>query len=90
MEATKEEKVKYFVALVTPICLFNFFIGCTATPAPDREDVVVTVTVVDKPKPSEINPAADQQNADQHRPGDDLVEKQHAEGGSYDRYQVGS
>jgi len=45
--------VKYLVAFVTSILLFNFFIGCTVTPAPDREDAVVAVAVEDPAEPSE-------------------------------------
>jgi hypothetical protein len=51
--------VKYLVAFVTSILLFNFFIGCTVTPAPDREDAVVAVAVEDPPDPSEKDPTAE-------------------------------
>ena len=33
--------------------------GCTVTPAPDREDAVVAVAVEDPPEPSEKNPTAE-------------------------------
>ena len=51
--------MKYLIAFVTSIFLFNFFMGCTVLPAPDREDAVVAVAVGDTPKPSEKDPAAE-------------------------------
>ena len=51
--------MKYLVAFVTSLFLFNFIMGCTVTPAPDREDAVVAVAVEDPPEPSEKNPTAE-------------------------------
>ena len=39
--------MKYLVAFVTSIFLFNFFMGCTVVPVQDGEDAVVAVAVED-------------------------------------------
>jgi len=51
--------VKYLIAFVTSIFLFNFFMGCTVLSAPDGEDTVVAVGLGDTQKPSEKVPAAE-------------------------------
>jgi hypothetical protein len=51
--------VKYLVALVTSIFLFNFFMGCTVVPVQDVEDAVVAVAVEDPPESSEKDPTAE-------------------------------
>jgi len=55
----KGEQVKYLVALVTSIFLFNFFMGCTVVPVQDVEDAVVAVAVEDPPESSEKDPTAE-------------------------------
>ena len=59
MDAPKGEQVKYIVAFVTSIFLFNFFMGCTVVPVQDGEDAVVAVAVEDPPDPSEKDPTAE-------------------------------
>ncbi|MEJ2136622.1 MAG: multiheme c-type cytochrome [Desulfofustis sp.] len=51
--------MKYLVALVTSIFLFNFFMGCTVVPVQDVEDAVVAVAVEDPPESSEKDPTAE-------------------------------
>ena len=50
--------MKYLVAFVTSIFLFNFFMGCAVLPAPDGEAAGVAVAVEDPPEPSEKNTTA--------------------------------
>ena len=50
--------MKCFIAFVISICLFNFFMGCAVSPAPDQQDAVVAVAVGETPKPSEEKPSA--------------------------------
>ena len=51
--------MKYLIAFVTSVFLFNFFTGCTVLPARDGEDAVVAVADGDTPGLSEQDPSAE-------------------------------